>query len=421
MTRVATQVKLPSVEWIGDIPEGWHIKPLKALFTSKKQTVGKHWDDYRLLRLSLDAVSPKQEGQSGKNPENYESYQVFKGGDLVFCAFDYDVTPRTIGIVQEEGMLTGAYTRLIPLDGVSSKYYYYYYLALDNKKELLHLCTGLRNGIGKHILWKLPNPFPPQEVQERISYFLDKKTAKIDELIKKKKKLIELLKERRISIITHAVTKGLNPNAKMKRLGVEWIGNIPEEWDLLRARFLFREKSEKNHQDAELLSVYRDYGVIPTSSRDDNHNKPSEDLSSYKFVESGDLVFNKMKTWQGSIAISSYEGIVSPAYYVAQLTREDKVSRAYIHHLLRSRLYISKYASISTGIRPGQWDMSFEKFKDVEVLLPPIGDQNKIVTFIEEHTNRTDDMLSKIEKQIELLTEYRTSLIYHAVTGKIST
>lgn len=200
------KLKPSGVDWLGDIPEDWDIKPLKAIFHSKKELVGSNAGKYTLLRLALKGVAPKQNGQSGKNPTNYEAYQLYKPGDLVFCTFDYDVTPRTIGLIEEEGILTGAYTRLIPSVGICSKYYYYYYLSLDTEKALLHLCTGLRNGLSKYVFWGLPNPVPPLKEQEKIVEYLDQETKKIDKIVNLIKLQTELLKEFRSSYIYSVVT-----------------------------------------------------------------------------------------------------------------------------------------------------------------------------------------------------------------------
>ena len=200
------KMKPSGVDWMGAIPEKWEIKPLKALFQSKKELIGKDAENYTLLRLSLEGVFPKQEGQGGKNPTNYEAYQLYSPGDLVFCTFDYDVTPRTIGLVEEPGILTGAYTRLVPRPEVVSKYYYYYYLALDANKELLHLCTGLRHGLSKFVFWSLPNPVPPKEEQQLIVNFLDSEISKIKRATLLMESQVERLKEYRTSFIHATVT-----------------------------------------------------------------------------------------------------------------------------------------------------------------------------------------------------------------------
>ena len=163
-----------------------------------------------------------------------------------------------------------------------------------------------------------------------------------------------------------------------------------------------------------MLSVYRDYGVIPKSSRDDNFNRPSEDLSSYQLVRPSDLVINKMKAWQGSIAISGHVGIVSPAYhvYAGSHSNDDR----YLHHLFRSGPYVSAYQRISKGIRTNQWDLEPAEFSRIEVLLPPLAEQHAIAAFLDRETAKIDALVEKKERLIELLQEKRTALISRAVT-----
>ncbi|MFA6325510.1 MAG: restriction endonuclease subunit S [Candidatus Paceibacterota bacterium] len=204
--RNQIKMKHSGVDWIGNVPQEWNIKPLKSLFYSKKELVGTDSDKYTLLRLALDGVSPKQEGQGGKNPENYDAYQLYLPGDLVFCTFDYDVTPRTIGLVEEKGILTGAYTRLVPSSDIVSKYYYYYYLSLDIDKVLLHLCTGLRHGLSKYVFWSLANPVPPKREQKQIVDYLDSESSKINMSITLIKSQLEQLKKYRLSLIYSMVT-----------------------------------------------------------------------------------------------------------------------------------------------------------------------------------------------------------------------
>lgn len=219
------------------------------------------------------------------------------------------------------------------------------------------------------------------------------------------------------SLMATAVTKGLDPSAKMKSSGFEWLGEVPAHWDIKPLWTMYRPKKETGHPRETLLSVYRDYGVIEKSSRDDNRNRDSEDLSTSQLVVEGDLVTNKMKTWQGSIAISSIRGIVSPAYFVyRKLHSENDV---YIHHLLRSKPYVAGYLSISKGIRVGQWDLDADKFRVFPVLIPPASEQTKIVEHLQRTTERIDALVTKSEHFIQLLREHRAVLITAAVTGKI--
>ncbi|MBF6098312.1 hypothetical protein IU510_09510 [Nocardia cyriacigeorgica] len=153
----------------------------------------------------------------------------------------------------------------------------------------------------------------------------------------------------------------------------------------------------------ELLSVYRDYGVVPKSSRDDNFNKPSEDLSSYRYVRPGDLVLNKMKTWQGSLGISLHEGIVSPAYFVCEVS-PDLHSR-YAHYLLRSAPYIHLYRSVSKGIRPNQWDLPYDEMVSLPALVPPLEEQRRIADFLDAETSRIGRIAESRRRQMDTLVE----------------
>lgn len=192
-----------------------------------------------------------------------------------------------------------------------------------------------------------------------------------------------------------------------KSIDADWLGKVPSHWEVVRLRYLFKRVKRTNCPEKELLSVYRDYGVIPKNSRDDNHNKPSDDLSPYQLVESGDLVMNKMKAWQGSIAISEYEGIVSPAYFVYSFSCEGKnsIHSKYVHYLLRSPAYITQYMARSKGIRVNQWDLEPDAFEHIEVLLPTIEEQKAIATFLDRETQRIDSLIEEKQTFIKLLKE----------------
>ena len=205
---------------------------------------------------------------------------------------------------------------------------------------------------------------------------------------------------------------------KYKDSGVDWLGNIPSHWEIVPVGRLFIRLKRTGFPDQELLSVYRDYGVIPKSSRDDNNNKPSDDLGQYQLVNPNDLVMNKMKAWQGSIAISEYEGIVSPAYFVYQPLRSlfKRALPKYVHYLLRNPRYIAQYLRQSKGIRVNQWDLDPEEFQRIELVLPPKSEQNQIFKFLDYETAKIDSLIVKQEKLIELLKEKRQAVISHAVT-----
>ena len=202
---------------------------------------------------------------------------------------------------------------------------------------------------------------------------------------------------------------------KMKDSGIEWIGEIPEGWEVSQLKYATRWKSEKGCPDAPVLSLYRDFGVVPKDSRNDNHNVTSLDTSNYKVVDIGDLVINKMKAWQGSMAVSDYRGIVSPAYHVCSIT-SNKVNKRYLHHLLRNPAYLPEYARLSTGMRIGQWDLGFDDFKNIPFLIPPLDEQAKIADYLDNGCASLDVILDKTRSSIEEYKKLKQEVIKQAVT-----
>ncbi len=187
------------------------------------------------------------------------------------------------------------------------------------------------------------------------------------------------------------------------------IETLPEGWRSVPFWSLFYRDKQIGFPKEELLSVYREYGVIRKEDRDDNHNRAGDDLASYQLVEPGDLVLNKMKTWQGSLGISGYRGIVSPAYFVYK-SRNSEISE-FLHYALRSRYYVTQYASFSKGVRPSQWDLQPEYLSMMRVLLPPLSTQKSIVKYLAQEIGEIDAMLAKLTSLSELVSERRREIV----------
>ena len=202
-----------------------------------------------------------------------------------------------------------------------------------------------------------------------------------------------------------------------KDSGVDWLGEIPADWVMKPCWSYFRRVKQTGLAGEELLSVYRDHGVVPKASRDDNHNVESEDLSSYQLVRVGDMVMNKMKAWQGSIALSDFRGIVSPAYFVYRPTHE--FSRKYFHYLMRSAPYIGEYNRISKGVRIGQWDLDPTYFRTTQLIVPPPEEQQAIADFLDRETAKIDTLIAKQEQLITTLGERRKAVIWRGVTQSV--
>lgn len=191
-----------------------------------------------------------------------------------------------------------------------------------------------------------------------------------------------------------------------------------EMWATTRLSWLFQPVSDRGHEDAMVLSVYRDYGVIPKSSRTDNFNRTPENLSNYQLVRPGDLVVNRMKAWQGSLGISEHEGIVSPDYEVLRPTIPE-CDRRFVHNLLRSRALIDKYAIRSTGIRPSQWRLYWDEMKTIEISLPAPEQQRAVADYLDRETNGIDMLIEEQQRLIELLRERRYAVVVRAIRGGV--
>jgi len=407
------EYKESGVEWIGEIPAHWKIEKIKyiATFVSEKST-----PEPNAIKISPENV----ESKTGKVLDFYSSYDSsgvkFQVGDVLFNKIR--VYLNKVVFAEYDGYSLGEMIVIRPSLQDMGKYLFYVMLS----SHFIEYCNSISYGA------KMPRtavddilnaqiPITSYQEQTQIANFLDRKTEQIGDLIRIKERRIELLQEQRTTLINQAVTKGLDPNVEMKPSGVEWIGEIPKDWDMIRCTHLFELKHIKNTSGEINLSVYRDYGVIKRDSRDDNYNRVSEDTSNYKLVEPGDFVFNKMKCWQGSLGISEYRGIVSPAYTVCK--PKKPFHGKYFHHLLRSYSYIQEFNRLSYGIRTGQWELRFEDFKDITVPCPSILEQAQIANFLDRKTQQIDDLTAAEQRKIELLKEYRQSLISEAVTGKI--
>lgn len=205
---------------------------------------------------------------------------------------------------------------------------------------------------------------------------------------------------------------------EMKDSGAPWLGCIPANWQVDKLKYHLVRNEPRNPGGKIVLSLYRELGVIPKDSRDDNHNVTSEDTSNYKYVRPGDFVINKMKAWQGSVAVSDYEGIVSPAYFIYNFT-DDVYYRRYFHYLMRS-CYKDEFMRLSGGIRVGQWDLPSSSLDNVAVLIPPKVEQRAIAEFLDCRCAETDAIAADLQSQIDVLEQYRSSIITEAVTNGLN-
>ena len=408
------------IEWLGEIPDSWKVLANKHIFRLKKTLVGKYSSEYDLLSLTLKGIIKRDmENPEGKFPAEFNTYQEVKEGDFVFCLFDVEETPRTVGLSDFDGMITGAYTVFEPLRGFDRKFLYYFYLNLDAKKRLRPLYKGLRNTIPKEAFMSFKTFVPSESEQTAIAHFLDQKTAQIDAAIAIKEQQIALLKERKQILTQQAVTQGLDPTVPMKNSGVEWIGEIPAHWEVKKAKFIFDEIDERsNTGNEELLSVSHLTGVTPRSEKNVSMFM-AEDYTGSKTCQPNDLVINIMWAWMGALGVSSYEGIVSPSYGVFRQKSENMFQAFYLESLLKTAKYIEHYNKVSTGLHSSRLRFYGHMFFDMKIGFPSFEEQTEIVGYLVSQTSKMDAAILSQEQQIEKLREYKTTLINSAVTGKI--
>ncbi|MEM9538845.1 MAG: restriction endonuclease subunit S [Cyanobacteria bacterium P01_E01_bin.42] len=412
--------KESGVEWLGEIPEHWNILKNKFLFKEKKETVGSNSNKFILLSLTLNGVIARDmDNPQGKFPAEFNTYKIVEPNNLIFCLFDIEETPRTVGHSEQRGMITGAYDIFECNSKIYSRYIYYYYLYLDFNKRLQPLYTGLRKVIKRDSFLSIKSPVPPFEEQKKIADFLDRKTLEIENAIAKKQRLIELLEEQKTILINQAVTKGLNPDVPMKDSGIDWIGEIPEHWEIKRAKYIFKQIDERSETgQEELLSVSHITGVTPRSEKNVSMFM-AEDYTGSKICKKDDLVMNIMWAWMGALGISPQTGIVSSSYGVFRHKTTNQLNSWYIENLLRSTEYIAEYNRRSTGLRSSRLRLYPDVFLDMVISLPSKNEQDRIEKIIKKQTKMIDNVVKTIETEIEKLNELKQILISQAVTGKI--
>ena len=299
---------------------------------------------------------------------------------------------------------------------VTGRYFFYYLRELLGPYVLAGNAKSTVDSLRRPMLQRFPVSYPALAVQRRITDFLDKKTAAIDALIEKKQTLLTLLAETERAALSDLIFGGRDQaTATLQQLA----GTVPSSWKVLPIWAAYQPVKEQGFPSLTLLSVYRDHGVVPKSSRDDNHNRAGSDLAVYQRVLAGDVVFNKMKAWQGSVAVSPYDGIVSPDYQVLRPRMSSDLVPDFAHLLLRSLPYIGEYRSLSKGIRPSQWRLMFDEMRTIPMIVPPVEEQRRIVTTLEAKHEQARSLSRQIDTQLERLKEYRQALITAAVTGQL--
>lgn len=403
------------VEWIGKIPCNWKIIANKHLMKKIKNIRSKYIGE-DVLSLTMRGVIVRDlDNPTGKMPATFDGYQFVEAGNLLMCLFDIDVTPRCIGLIKNDGVCSPAYSQFKLSEVADSAYYYYYYLNLDYTKELLHLAKNLRHSLTEEQLGAVPTVLPPIAEQRKIVEFLDAKMIQVDTLIANVQTQVEKLKAYKQSLITEVVTKGLDPNVLMKDSGVEWIGEIPAHWDVVKTGRLFKENNRKPYGNDSPLSLSQVDGLIATDDMKESSLKTST-YDNWKRVELGDLVLNRFKAHLGVLFAATLTGIVSFHYGVYE-ARRSLVPKFY-EYLYHADQYRAILGNASNGMVVGLQNLSNLNFYSTYSLYPAYEEQKEIVAYLDKKCSQIDRLISIKQAKIEKLEQYKRSLVYEYVTGK---
>lgn len=410
------EMKDSGLKWIGKIPSSWNVMPNKYLM-KKKKVICPVYKGEDILSLTMKGVIVRDLDAGGKMPTSFDGYQRLEPGNLLMCLFDIDVTPRCIGLIKQAGLSSPAYSQFELNDMGNADYYCYYYTMLDNDKTLLHLAKNLRHSLTEDQLGAISVIVPPVQEQKKIADFLDAKCTEIDALTADIQTQIDTLEQYKRSIITEAVTKGMNPDGEMKDSGNQYWGRIPTNWHLSDIKYLFEiVKRIAGKEGYDILSVTQKGIKIKDISN--NEGQVAESYANYQFVYPGDFVMNHMDLLTGWVDCSKLFGVTSPDYRVFRL-RDKNNSLSYYKYIMQTCYMNRIFYSLGQGVSNlGRWRLQTSSFNNFMVPVPPVEVQESIAKYLDKKCTEIDACIDDKQRQLEVLEEYKKSLIYEYVTGK---
>ena len=412
--------------WIGDIPKDWEVKRIKNLFYLKKE-VSENPEQEQVLSLTMNGIIKRDvSSNEGQLPDTYKGYTKIYPDDIVMNPMD--LKSGWIDRSKYDGIISPSYYVLNKLNDDLEIQFFNYQLQRHYKERIFFsfgqgVSYDYRWGLGRETILNFPIVVPPKETQTQIVSFLDTKTQKIDELIQKTEQKIKLLKEKRTSLINHCVTKGLNPDVEMKDSGVEWIGEIPSEWGKSKVKYLTDEHRQGYYSSEQYsetgLKVVRitDLNDDRTISIDKSPHYNLEDIEKDRFIlKNGDFLFPRT----GGVGRFGIFNDTTPSIYGSFLIRfrfNKKIFLQFLRYYFDSEIYLNQILSeIHGGVNQ---NVHVENIKDCFIYVPGKLEQTQIVEYLDEQTQKIDSTIEKETQRIELLKEYRQSLISEVVTGKI--
>ncbi|TGT99012.1 restriction endonuclease subunit S [Mesorhizobium sp. M5C.F.Ca.ET.164.01.1.1] len=421
--NIATQVHLeasrPSgADWLGNLPSTWAVKKMKYLFRDHSQ---KGKQDAELLSVTQNqGVVPRSwvENRMVMPSGNLESFKFIEKGDFAISLRSFE---GGLEYCHHDGIISPAYTVLKTWHPeLKPGFYRHLFKSGVFISELQTSIVGIREGknISFAELSHSLMPIPPVSEQRAIAAFLDEKCAKVDEAVRIKEEQIALLRERRQILIQQAVTRGLNPDAPMKDSGIDWIGQIPAHWEVVRFKYLFMQSRLPVRKDDGVVTSYRDGQVTLRANRRMDGYTEAILEGGYQGIRVGQLVLNSMDAFEGAIGVSDSDGKCTPEYVICDPV-DDKINQYYFAYLLREMALADYIEVICNAVRQRAVRIRFNNLATRFMVLPPPAEQTEIVAFVEREKSRIADAVVIKQDQIAALREYKTSLINAAVTGKI--
>lgn len=409
-----------NVSWIGMIPEHWGTKQLRSfltLFTEKG-----HGDSQLLSVTREQGVIERDKEDKEENhnfvPDDLSGYKYIEKGD--FAINKMKAWQGSYAVSDYCGIVSPAYFTC-KLKGVNKEFFSRAIRSKAYVPFFTQYSKGIRVGqwdLNPNALKSIPFFLPPLAEQEKIVSYLESKTSKIDAYVADKEKEIQLLQELKQKTIAEAVTKGLNPNVKMKDSGISWLGKIPEHWEVKRAKYMFIKNKRNRRPEDEVITCFRDGQVTLRKNRRLTGFTESEKYDGYQGIRKGDLIIHQMDAFAGSIGVSDSDGMGTSVYHCCTPIGDYNVY--YYAFLIRQMALSGFIQSLYKGIRERSSDFSFPVFGNQYLVIPPRTEQNTIVSHIEEKCQKIDTLIMELQAEIDYLKEYKQRLIADVVTGQVN-
>lgn len=397
------------VGWIGEIPSHWKVERLKNHISLVTETSNSS------LKIGLENI----ESFTGKYISSDTKYEgngiAVETGDLVYGKLRPYLCKAWIATFS-----CNAVGDFFVFRGKGSTVTIPYIHKLFLSPQITGICNASTYGarmprVSSAFILNMPVLIPTSSEQQAIVDYLKDKTLKIEQYVSARERERELLSSLKQSEIANVVTKGLNPNVRMKDSGIPWIGLIPEHWETRKIKFLFKERSEKGFPNEPVLCATQKYGVIPQSMYENRVVVVNKGLDGLKLVKKGDFVIS-LRSFQGGIEYAHYQGIISAAYTVLMPSKD--INLLYVKYLFKSHPFIGLLKTCVTGIREGQ-NINYDMLRNNCLMLPPASEQQAIVDYIEAKLSKIDSCMADLQAEIDYLKEFKQRLICDVVTGQI--